>query len=213
MITIQKRRQDRTTVTEPMQWTCFSVGTNISSTWTKQIIPSYPWRGNSTRYGSRNTISRQITSSTSVNSSTQDDDDDACTTPNMTEHVPLTSYCQDTKMDPNSQRQRWPTKQATWYGNIPYCIACLLISVDISVVQAEGKHDTDILYRYHVIDSARAGKRKCIAEHYSELCPDETPDTIKWFNLNKPRGGKCNSKTTMLQFLPFCMRRPSKNCS
>ena len=55
MATIQKRRQDRTTVTEPMRRTCFSVGTNITSTWTKQIIPSYAWHGSGTRAGSHDT--------------------------------------------------------------------------------------------------------------------------------------------------------------
>ena len=30
--------------------------------------------------------------------------------------------------------------------------------------------------------------RDCIAERYSQHCPDETPDTIKWFHANKPRG-------------------------
>ena len=29
--------------------------------------------------------------------------------------------------------------------------------------------------------------RGCIAKRYSEHCPDETPETIQWFNLNKPR--------------------------
>ena len=44
--------------------------------------------------------------------------------------------------------------------------------------------------------------RDCIAERYSQHCPDETPDTIKWFHANKPRG-KYNAEGLRVVTLKF----------
>jgi hypothetical protein len=44
--------------------------------------------------------------------------------------------------------------------------------------------------------------RDCIAERYSQHCPNETPATIKWFYSNKPRG-KYNPEDIRVVTLKF----------